>query len=37
MGEAAFRIDGKARLSPVVCAGERIEPLLGIVTLESLG
>lgn len=37
VGEAAFRIDGRTRTSPVVFAGPRDEPLLGVVTLESLG
>jgi clan AA aspartic protease len=37
VGEAVFRIDGRARVSPVVFAGDRDEPLLGVVTLESLG
>jgi clan AA aspartic protease len=37
VGEAAFRIDGRTRTSPVVFARARDEPLLGVVTLESLG
>lgn len=37
VGEAVFRIDGRARVSPVIFAHAGDEPLLGVVTLESLG
>jgi clan AA aspartic protease len=37
VGEAAFQINGRVRVSPVVFARASDEPLLGVVTLESLG
>jgi clan AA aspartic protease len=37
VGEAAFRIDGRVRVSPVIFGRATDEPLLGVVTLESLG
>ncbi len=37
VGEATFGIDGRSGASPVVFGLARDQPLLGVVTLESLG
>jgi predicted aspartyl protease len=37
LGEATFSLDRRTRTSPVIFGRPRDQPLLGIVTLESLG
>jgi len=37
MGQTWVRLDGRARMTPVVFAGEGVQPLLGAVTLEEFG